>query len=115
MAIGPAETMGSDSTDFSAQLETIKSSGADTLFVTTAVEQLTLIEKQAAELRLSVRVVGVGGSTEPDQLIQQAGQAANGTLLTLFFLPWFTDKIPTPISPSSSWTSGRSGATISAA
>jgi branched-chain amino acid transport system substrate-binding protein len=96
VAIGPAETMGSDSTDFSAQLETIKSSGADTMFVTTAVEQLTLIEKQAAERRVSVRVVGIGGSTEPDQLIQQAGQAANGTYLTLFFLPWFPEKMPYP-------------------
>ena len=96
VAIGPMETMASDSTDFSAQLENIKGSGADTLFVTTAVEQLTLIEKQSAELRLSVRIVGVGGSTEPDQLIQQAGQAANGTYLTLFFLPWFPDKAPYP-------------------
>jgi branched-chain amino acid transport system substrate-binding protein len=94
VVIGPLETMASDATDFSAQLGNIKASGADTLFVTTAVEQLTLIEKQAAELRLSVRVVGVGGSTEPDQLIQQAGQAANGTYLTLFFLPWFPEKTP---------------------
>jgi len=96
VAIGPMETMASDSTDFSAQLENIKASGADTMFVTTAVEQLTLIEKQAAGLRLSVRTVGVGGSTEPDQLIQQAGKAANGTYLTLFFLPWFPDKTPHP-------------------
>ena len=96
IAIGPAETMAPDDTDFSAQLERIKASGADTMFVTTAVEQLTLIEKQAAERRLSVRIVGVGGSTEPDQLIQQAGQAANGTYLTLFFLPWFPDKMPYP-------------------
>jgi branched-chain amino acid transport system substrate-binding protein len=96
VAIGPMETMASDSTDFSAQLENIKASGADTLFVTTAVEQLTLIEKQSAELRLSVRIVGVGGSTEPDQLIQQAGQSANGTYLTLFFLPWFPEKAPYP-------------------
>jgi branched-chain amino acid transport system substrate-binding protein len=29
-------------------------------------------------------------------LIQQAGKAANGTYLTLFFLPWFPDKTPHP-------------------
>ena len=43
------ETMDPKATDFSAQLGKIKASGADTLFVTTAVEQATLILKQAKD------------------------------------------------------------------
>ena len=46
-------------------------------FVTTAVEQLTLILKQAEEQQLKVRVVSCGGSNSPDQLIEHAGAAAN--------------------------------------
>ena len=41
--------MDEDATDFSAQLAKIKASGGDTLFVTTAVEQITLILKQAKD------------------------------------------------------------------
>ena len=40
--IGVMETMDPKATDFSAQLAKIKASGGDTLFVTTAVEQVTL-------------------------------------------------------------------------
>src|SRR5690349_3046019 len=47
--IGVMETMDPKATDFSAQLAKIKASGSDTLFVTTAVEQATLILKQAKE------------------------------------------------------------------
>src|SRR5215510_11198345 len=45
--VGVMETMDPKATDFSAQLAKIKASGGDTLFVTTAVEQITLILKQA--------------------------------------------------------------------
>src|SRR6185369_801116 len=41
--VGVMETMDPKATDFSAQLAKIKASGGDTLFVTTAVEQVTLI------------------------------------------------------------------------
>jgi ABC-type branched-subunit amino acid transport system substrate-binding protein len=43
--VGVMETMDPKATDFSAQLAKIKASGGDTLFVTTAVEQATLILK----------------------------------------------------------------------
>ena len=50
--IGVMETMDPKATDFSAQLAKIKASGGDTLFVTTAVEQITLILKQAKDQQL---------------------------------------------------------------
>src|SRR5919197_3906332 len=48
--VGLVETMDPPAQDMSAQLAKIKASDADTLIVTTAVEQLTLIFKQAAAL-----------------------------------------------------------------
>jgi branched-chain amino acid transport system substrate-binding protein len=89
--VGVMETMDPKATDFSAQLAKIKATGGDTLFVTTAVEQLTLILKQAEEQQLKVRVVSCGGSNSPDQLIEQAGAAANGSYHTTFFPPWFPE------------------------
>ena len=94
--IGIMETMDPKATDFSAQLAKIKAEGGDTLFVTTAVEQLTLILKQAKEQQLKVRVVSCGGSNSPDQLIAQAGDAANGSYHTAFFPPWFPEVTANP-------------------
>jgi branched-chain amino acid transport system substrate-binding protein len=94
--VGIMETMDPKATDFSAQLAKIKASGGDTLFVTTAVEQLTLILKQAKEQQLKVRVVSCGGSNSPDQLIEQAGDAANGSFHTTFFPPWFPEVTKNP-------------------
>ena len=94
--VGVRETMDPAATDFSAQLAKIKASGADTLFVTTAVEQLTLILKQAKEQQLKVRVVSCGGSNSPDQVIAQAGAAADGSYHTTFFPPWFPEMTTNP-------------------
>lgn len=94
--IGISETMDPKATDFSAQLAKIKASGGDSLFVTTAVEQLTIILKQAKEQQLKVRIVSCGGSNSPDQLINQAGEAANGSFHTVFFPPWFPEVIKNP-------------------
>src|SRR5437588_759450 len=74
----------------------IKASGGDTVFVTTAVEQITLILKQAKDQQLGARIITTGGSNSPDQLIQQAGEAANGSLHLVFFTPWFTDAVKNP-------------------
>ena len=90
------ETMDPKATDFSAQLAKIKSSGADTMFVTTAVEQATLILKQAKEQQVSARIITTGGSVSPDQLIAQAGEAANGSYHLVFFTPWFPDAVKNP-------------------
>lgn len=94
--IGVLETMDPKATDFSAQLTRIKASGGDALFVTTAVEQNTLILKQAKELGLNTRIITTGGSNSPDQLITQAGEAANGSYHTVFFPPWFPDLAKNP-------------------
>ncbi|MCC7485650.1 MAG: ABC transporter substrate-binding protein [Burkholderiales bacterium] len=94
--VGAMETMDPKATDFSAQLAKIKGSGADTVFVTTAVEQITLILKQAKEQQVKARIITTGGSNSPDQLIQQAGDAANGSLHLVFFTPWFPEAVRNP-------------------
>jgi len=94
--VGVIETMDPKATDFSAQLAKIKASGGDTLFVTTAVEQITLILKQASDLQLKTRIITTGGSSSPDQLIEQAGAAANGSMHLVFFTPWFPDAVKNP-------------------
>ena len=96
VAVGITEVMAPDATDLSAQLAKIKQSGGDTLFVTSGVEQITLVLKQAAEQRLTHRIVTTGGSSSPDQLIAQAGAAANGSYHILFFSPWFPETAPNP-------------------
>ena len=85
---GLVEVMDVPAQDMSAQLAKIKASDADTLIVTTAVEQLTLVLKQAASLGLKKRIITTGGSQAPDQLIEQAGTAANDTSHIMFFTPW---------------------------
>lgn len=94
--IGAMETMDPKATDFSAQLAKIKASGGDTLFVTTAVEQVTLIMKQAKDQRLAHQIITTGGSNSPDQVAQQAGDAANGSMHTVFFPPWFPEVTKNP-------------------
>ncbi|MEO7403493.1 MAG: ABC transporter substrate-binding protein [Burkholderiales bacterium] len=94
--IGARETMDPKATDFSAQLAKIKASGGDTLLVTTAVEQITLVLKQAKEQQLKTRIITTGGSNSPDQLIQQAGEAANGSMHLVFFTPWFPEAVKNP-------------------
>src|SRR2546421_4477100 len=91
--VGVVETMDPKATDFSAQLAKIKASGADTLFVTTAVEQITLILKQAKEQQVKARIITTGGSNSPDQRIQQAGEAASGSYHLVFFTPWFPEAV----------------------
>jgi branched-chain amino acid transport system substrate-binding protein len=94
--VGVMETMDPKATDFSAQLAKIKASGGDTLFVTTAVEQATLILRQAKEQQVKARIITTGGSVSPDQLIAQAGDAANGSLHLVFFTPWFPEAVKNP-------------------
>jgi len=94
--VGVMETMDAGAQDMSAQLAKIKASGGDTLLVTTSVEQLTLLLKQAKEQRLTSRIITTGGSSSPDQLIEQAGAAAEGSYHLLFFAPWFPESAPNP-------------------
>jgi branched-chain amino acid transport system substrate-binding protein len=96
VAIGASETMAEDATDLSAQLAKIKVSGGDTIFVTTDVKQFTLILKQAKNQQVTARIITTGGSVSPDQLIEQAGDAANGSCHLVFFTPWFPDAVKNP-------------------
>ena len=91
---GVAEFMDQSATDLTAQLTKIKGTGNDTLLVTTSVEQITLLLKQAQELRLNRRIVTTGGSSSPSQLIKHAGAAAEGSYHVLVFLPWFPEAHP---------------------
>ena len=92
--VGLAEFMEQAATDMNAQITKVKAGDADTLFVTTAVEQITLVLRQAQEQRLSRKIVTTGGSSSPSQLIKQAGTAAEGSYHILFFLPWFPEAMP---------------------
>jgi branched-chain amino acid transport system substrate-binding protein len=95
-ALGAVEFMDQAATDMSAQLTKIRGTGADTMFLTTSVEQITLVLKQAQEQRLQRKVVTTGGSSSPNQLIKQAGAAAEGTYHIVFFMPWFPESMPEP-------------------
>lgn len=92
--VGLVETMDQAAQDMSAQLSKIKASDSDTIMVTTAVEQLTLVLKQATALGIKKQIVTTGGSQNPDQLIEQAGLAANGTFHLTTFAPWYPDETP---------------------
>jgi branched-chain amino acid transport system substrate-binding protein len=94
VAIGKTETMAPEATDLSAQLAALKQSGGDTLFVTSGVEQITLIIKQAAEQRVPARIITTGGSF-PDQLLGDGGKGFESRHI-LFFNPWFPEQSKYP-------------------
>ncbi len=94
--VGLSEIMDQSAQDMSAQLSKIKASDSDTIIITAAVEQLTLVLKQAAALGIEKKIITTGGSQNPDQLIDQAGTAANGTMHMVFFAPWAPEKSPHP-------------------
>lgn len=96
VTVGLVETMDQSAQDMSAQLAKLKGSDADTIMITTAVDQLTLIFKQMAALGLKKRVITTGGSQNPDQIIAQAGAAADGTMHLTTFFPWQPEMTPNP-------------------
>ena len=96
VSVGLVETMDQGAQDMSAQLSKLKGSDADTIMITAAVDQLTLLFKQMAALGLKKRVITTGGSQNPDQIIAQAGAAADGTMHLTTFLPWYPEKTPNP-------------------
>jgi branched-chain amino acid transport system substrate-binding protein len=94
--VGHVEMMDQATQDLSAQLSKLKASDSDTIIVTTAVEQLTLVLKQAAALGITKKIITTGGSQNPDQLVSQAGNAADNTVHLVFFAPWDPDSTPFP-------------------
>lgn len=93
--VGRMETMAPDATDLSAQLAALKNTGSDTLIVTTGVEQLTLAIRQAAEQRLTQRVISTGGSF-PEQLLATPGPKGYTSTHLLFFAPWAPERAQHP-------------------
>ncbi|WP_018042465.1 ABC transporter substrate-binding protein [Methylobacterium sp. 88A] len=96
VTVGLVETMDQGAQDMSAQLSKLKGTDADTIMITAAVDQLTLLFKQMAALGLKKRIITTGGSQNPDQIIAQAGAAAEGTMHLTTFLPWYPEKTPNP-------------------
>jgi branched-chain amino acid transport system substrate-binding protein len=96
VTVGLVEMIDPAAQDMSAQIAKLKSSDSGTVFVTAAVEQLTLFFKQAASLRLGKPVITTGGSQNPDQLIAQAGASANGSMHLTTFTPWVPESTPSP-------------------
>jgi len=93
--VGQVQMMDATAQDMSSQLAVIKASDADALFLTCSVEQAMLIMKQLQALGIKRKVITSGGAI-PDQLIAQAGTAANGTYHIMLFAPWFPDATPDP-------------------
>jgi branched-chain amino acid transport system substrate-binding protein len=93
--VGRMETMAPDATDLSAQLAALKQSGSDTLIITSGVEQLTLAIRQAAEQRLSQRVLTSGGSF-PEPLLASPGPKGYISTHLLFFAPWAVERAKYP-------------------
>jgi branched-chain amino acid transport system substrate-binding protein len=94
--VGLTETMDASAQDMSAQLAKIKGTDADTIMITAAVDQLTLVFKQMAAMGMKKRVITTGGSQNPDQIVAQAGAAADKTMHLTTFLPWSPDATPDP-------------------
>ncbi|MGH1574739.1 ABC transporter substrate-binding protein [Methylobacterium sp. P31] len=94
--VGLVETMDQGAQDMTAQLAKLKASDSDTIMITSSVDQLVLLFKQMAALGLKKRVITTGGSQNPDQIIAQAGSAADNTMHLTTFLPWLPEKTPNP-------------------
>ena len=71
-----------------AVLQRIKQSGADTLYFTGYASEAGIIVRQAKELGLTVRLIGGDATNEPI-VIQAAGSAAEGYIVTTAPLPEF--------------------------
>lgn len=95
LVVNKSLNMDAAAQDLSAQLSTLKGTDSDTLFITTGVEQMTLLMKQAQSLGLKRRIVTTGG-TLPDQLIEQAGSASNDSYHDAMFAPWFPETAADP-------------------
>lgn len=80
------ETFAQDATTFRDQVTKAIAGGADTWAVTTEVEQLAQIMKEARGQGATQQVLASGGSSNPAQVIELAGaKTAEGLLATEYF------------------------------
>ena len=93
--MGAAEFMEQAATDMNAQITKIKAAGGDTLFLTTAVEQITLVLKQAQEQRLDAQGHHHRrlARRRPSSSSRRA-RRPRARYHILFFLPWFPEAMP---------------------
>lgn len=78
------ETFADKDTDFSAQLTKIQAANPDVICVAGLYQEGALIVKKAREMGMNQPVIGNNGFNSP-AYIEQAGEAANGTLVAT---PW---------------------------
>lgn len=84
------EIINQDQTDFLTQLTKIRSSGANSIIVTTDLGQVALILKQARDLGMNQQILTTGGGVVPEGLVELAGKdASEGVMIDTFFAPWF--------------------------
>ncbi|TFL10273.1 ABC transporter substrate-binding protein [Pusillimonas caeni] len=95
--VGKTHIMDAAAQDMTSQLSAIKHANPPPshVFLTSGTEQITLVMKQAESLGLNVPVVTTGGIM-PQQLLDQAGAAANNTYHVMFFVPWFPEATLNP-------------------
>jgi len=72
--------------DFTAQLTSIKESGAEAIFAPGNFTESALIMKQAKELGIDLPLLG-GDTWETPEVIEIAGEAAEGAVFSTFFDP----------------------------
>ncbi|WP_432406102.1 ABC transporter substrate-binding protein [Wukongibacter sp. M2B1] len=70
--------------DFTAQLTSIKESGAEVIFAPGNFTESALIMKQAKELGVDIPILG-GDTWETPEVIEIAGEAAEGAVFSTFF------------------------------
>lgn len=78
------ETFADKDTDFSAQLTKIQAANPDVICIAGFYQEGALIVKKAREMGMNQPIIGNNGFNSP-AYIQQAGDAANGTLVAT---PW---------------------------
>ena len=95
--VGETHIMDAAAQDMTSQLAAIKHAKKQPshVFLTSGPEQITLVAKQAEALGIDVPFITTGGIM-PQQLIDQAGKAANNTYHVMFFVPWFPDATLNP-------------------
>lgn len=79
------ETFADGDTDFSAQLTNIQAAEPDIIAVASLYQEGALIVTRAREMGLDQKVIGSNGFNSPE-FINQAGEAANGSIVGT---PWF--------------------------
>ncbi len=84
LEVTATETFADKDTDFSAQLTKIQASNPDVIAVAGLYQEGALIVKKAREMGMTQPILANNGFNSP-AYIQQAGEAANGTLVAT---PW---------------------------